>query len=112
MPANVQAAACIHLFFEGYFVVNHKTLAGGQTLFAQLWKEYSLSDSRYLTSDAFLISMEAVTAVCHPRNLTYMADMTFALGTHVDKSHFSSPGARWPSSSRTASQPSTPPATP
>lgn len=33
-------------------------------LFGQLWKEYSLSDSRYLTSDAFLISMEAVTAVC------------------------------------------------
>ncbi|KAJ5161240.1 hypothetical protein N7492_006632 [Penicillium capsulatum] len=52
----------IHLFFEGHFVLNHKALAGGQSLFSQLWKEYSLSDSRYLTSDAFLISMEAVTA--------------------------------------------------
>ncbi|KAJ5297561.1 emopamil binding protein [Penicillium antarcticum] len=52
----------IHLFFEAHFVINHKSLAGGQSLFSQLWKEYSLSDSRYLTSDAFLISMEAVTA--------------------------------------------------
>ncbi|KAJ6118642.1 hypothetical protein N7471_013262 [Penicillium samsonianum] len=52
----------IHLFFEAYFVINHKTLAGSQELFGQLWKEYSLSDSRYLTSDAFLVCMEAVTA--------------------------------------------------
>ncbi|CRL28554.1 Emopamil-binding [Penicillium camemberti] len=33
-----------------------------QELFGQLWKEYSLSDSRSLTSDAFLVSMESVTA--------------------------------------------------
>ncbi|KAA8645118.1 hypothetical protein EYZ11_012390 [Aspergillus tanneri] len=52
----------IHLFFEAYFVVNHATLAGSGTLFGQLWKEYSLSDSRYLTSDTFLVCMEAVTA--------------------------------------------------
>lgn len=57
-------AGCIHLFFEGHFVVNHKTLASGQSLFSQLWKEYSLSDSRYLTSDAFLVYMEGITAVC------------------------------------------------
>lgn len=56
-------AGFIHLFFEAYFVINHKTLAGSQELFGQLWKEYSLSDSRYLTSDAFLVSMEFVTAV-------------------------------------------------
>ena len=59
-------AGFIHLFFEGYFVLNHKTLAGSQELFGQLWKEYSLSDSRYLTSDAFVVCMEAVTAVCLP----------------------------------------------
>ncbi|RJE25775.1 Emopamil binding protein [Aspergillus sclerotialis] len=52
----------IHLFFEAYFVVNHVSLAGSQELFGQLWKEYSLSDSRYLTSDSFLVTMEAVTA--------------------------------------------------
>ncbi|KAE8375729.1 Emopamil-binding protein [Aspergillus bertholletiae] len=54
----------IHLFFEAYFVIHHETLAGSQELFGQLWKEYSLSDSRYLTSDAFLVTMEAVTAFC------------------------------------------------
>ncbi|KAB2570986.1 3-beta-hydroxysteroid-Delta(8),Delta(7)-isomerase [Lasiodiplodia theobromae] len=35
-----------------------------QHLFGQLWKEYSLSDSRYLTSDPFVLCMEAVTAIC------------------------------------------------
>ncbi|GES60269.1 emopamil binding protein [Aspergillus terreus] len=54
----------IHLFFEAYFVVHHRSLAGSQELFGQLWKEYSLSDSRYLTSDSFLVSMEAITAFC------------------------------------------------
>ncbi|KAE8418974.1 Emopamil-binding protein [Aspergillus pseudocaelatus] len=54
----------IHFFFESYFVIHHETLAGSQELFGQLWKEYSLSDSRYLTSDAFLVTMEAVTAFC------------------------------------------------
>ncbi|KAJ5090279.1 emopamil binding protein [Penicillium argentinense] len=54
----------IHLFFEAHFVLNHVELAGDQSLFGQLWKEYSLSDSRYLTSDSFLVSMEAVTAFC------------------------------------------------
>lgn len=57
-------AGFIHFFFEAYFVVNHKTLAGSRELFGQLWKEYSLSDSRYLTSDAFVVCMEAITAVC------------------------------------------------
>ncbi|KAE8143085.1 Emopamil-binding protein [Aspergillus pseudotamarii] len=52
----------VHLFFESYFVVNHVSLAGSQELFGQLWKEYSLSDSRYLISDSFLVPMEAVTA--------------------------------------------------
>ncbi|KAL1895549.1 hypothetical protein Cpir12675_003187 [Ceratocystis pirilliformis] len=30
-------------------------LAGRQDLFAQLWKEYGLSDSRYLVSDPFML---------------------------------------------------------
>lgn len=33
-------------------------------LFGQLWKEYSLSDIRYLTRDPFLVCMETVTAFC------------------------------------------------
>jgi cholestenol delta-isomerase len=34
-----------------------------QDLFGQLWKEYAFSDSRYLTSDPFVLCMETVTAV-------------------------------------------------
>ncbi|KAL2371382.1 hypothetical protein RJZ57_004179 [Blastomyces gilchristii] len=53
----------IHLFFEGYFVVNHTRMASAQDFFGQLWKEYSLSDSRYLTSDPFVLCMETITAL-------------------------------------------------
>ncbi|PSR83642.1 Emopamil binding protein-domain-containing protein [Coniella lustricola] len=53
----------LHCFFEGYFVRNHKTLASSQGLLAQLWKEYALSDSRYLTSDPFVLCVEAITVV-------------------------------------------------
>ncbi|KAK6843067.1 hypothetical protein PG987_003927 [Apiospora arundinis] len=51
----------LHCFFEGYFIFNHATLASSQNLFAQLWKEYALSDSRYLTSDPFMLSVESIT---------------------------------------------------
>ncbi|KAK7970256.1 ebp domain-containing protein [Apiospora saccharicola] len=51
----------LHCFFEGYFVFNHATVASSQNLFAQLWKEYALSDSRYLTSDPFMLSVENIT---------------------------------------------------
>ncbi|OTA66605.1 EBP-domain-containing protein [Hypoxylon sp. EC38] len=53
---------CLHCFFEGYFVFNHATIASSQNVFAQLWKEYALSDSRYLTSDFFMLSIESITA--------------------------------------------------
>ncbi|KAF9930619.1 hypothetical protein FBU30_000245 [Linnemannia zychae] len=52
----------IHLFLEGYFGINHRTLAGDQHPLAQVWKEYSLSDSRYLSSDSFVLIMERITA--------------------------------------------------
>lgn len=35
-----------------------------QDLFGQLWKVYSLSDSRYQTQDAFVLCMEAITSIC------------------------------------------------
>ncbi|KAI1640197.1 Emopamil binding protein-domain-containing protein [Biscogniauxia mediterranea] len=54
--------ACLHCIFEGYFVLNHDTVASSQNLLAQLWKEYALSDSRYLTSDFFMLSVESITA--------------------------------------------------
>ncbi|KAL2753519.1 hypothetical protein ACRALDRAFT_1036118 [Sodiomyces alcalophilus JCM 7366] len=52
----------IHLGLEGYYVVNHASLTSQHATLAQLWKEYSLSDSRYLTTDPFMVCMEAVTA--------------------------------------------------
>ncbi|RYP45183.1 hypothetical protein DL768_008456 [Monosporascus sp. mg162] len=54
---------CLHCFFEGYFVLNHATVASSQSLPAQLWKEYALSDSRYLTSDLFMLCVESITAL-------------------------------------------------
>ncbi|KAF4990190.1 hypothetical protein FGRMN_8611 [Fusarium graminum] len=54
---------CIHFFFEGYYVYNFLDISSRSHLFAQLWKEYALSDSRYLTQDSFLVPMEGITAV-------------------------------------------------
>ncbi|KAJ9165530.1 EBP-domain-containing protein [Coniochaeta hoffmannii] len=53
----------LHAFFEGYFVLYHASLAGSQSLFAQLWKEYALSDSRYMTSDPFMLCIETLTVL-------------------------------------------------
>ncbi|KAF4783243.1 emopamil binding protein [Colletotrichum scovillei] len=53
----------LHCFFEGYFILNHKSLASDQSLFGQLWKEYALSDSRYLTSDPFMLCVESFTVI-------------------------------------------------
>jgi len=52
----------IHLFFEGYFSLNHTRMLPASDLFGQMWKEYAYSDSRYLTSDPFVLCMETVTA--------------------------------------------------
>lgn len=54
--------------WKGYFVINHVDLASSNDLFAQLWKEYALSDSRYLTSDPFMICVETITAVSYRSN--------------------------------------------
>lgn len=48
---------------QGYFAYNFRHMGGMQDLYGQLWKEYALSDSRYLTQDAFVLCMETVTAV-------------------------------------------------
>ncbi|KAI0166430.1 3-beta-hydroxysteroid-Delta(8),Delta(7)-isomerase [Xylariaceae sp. FL1272] len=53
----------IHSCLEGYFAFNARAIAGQDTVLAQLWKEYSYSDSRYLTADTFVVCMEAITAV-------------------------------------------------
>jgi cholestenol delta-isomerase len=55
--------AAIHLGIEGYYVVNHLSLAGDTSFMGDLWKEYSKSDSRYLSNDSFVLIMESITAV-------------------------------------------------
>ena len=64
--ADVNTGGFIHFFFEGYFAYNFRNMGRMQDLFGQLWKEYSLSDSRYLTQDAFVLCMETITAVGSP----------------------------------------------
>ncbi|GES96655.1 EBP domain-containing protein [Rhizophagus clarus] len=53
----------IHMFLEGYFAYFHETMQSDNSLLGQLWKEYSLSDSRYLSSDPFVVNMERITAI-------------------------------------------------
>ncbi|RPB16671.1 Emopamil-binding protein [Morchella conica CCBAS932] len=53
----------LHVFFEGYFLVHHATLSTRTDFPAQLWKEYSLSDSRYLSGDKFVLAIESITII-------------------------------------------------
>ncbi|OJJ43521.1 hypothetical protein ASPZODRAFT_28189 [Penicilliopsis zonata CBS 506.65] len=53
---------CIHLFLEGDFVYNHRSMPGRTDLFGQLWKEYAKADSRYMTMEPFVLGMETITA--------------------------------------------------
>jgi len=53
----------IHCVIEGYFIANFKTIASRTDLLADCWKEYSYSDSRYLSADTFVLVMESITAV-------------------------------------------------
>lgn len=72
---------------------NFRTLGGSRHLFGQLWKEYSLSDSRYLTKDPFVLCMESITAV---------SDLVLQRRGDADLSlNLRYAGAHCPSSSRT-----------
>ncbi|PMD50243.1 Emopamil-binding protein [Hyaloscypha bicolor E] len=53
----------IHVFFEGYFVYNHSRMPSMQDFFGQLWKEYALSDSRYMSSDSLVLCTESLTVL-------------------------------------------------
>jgi cholestenol Delta-isomerase len=52
----------IHLIIEGYFSINHTRMPSMTDYLGQGWKEYSKCDSRYMTAEAFVVSMETVTA--------------------------------------------------
>ncbi|KAL2913438.1 hypothetical protein HK105_207050 [Polyrhizophydium stewartii] len=56
------ACGGIHTFVEGYFATFHRTIAGESNYMAELWKEYALSDSRYMTSDPSVVLIESITA--------------------------------------------------
>ncbi|CED84918.1 C-8,7 sterol isomerase [Phaffia rhodozyma] len=53
----------IHITFEGYYAAFHSSMAGSNWIEAQMWKMYSLSDSRYIMSDPFVYIMEGCTAL-------------------------------------------------
>lgn len=82
----------------GYFSLNHFQMGPAQDLFGQLWKEYALSDSRYLTSDPFTLCMETVTAV---RNISSRTLQTFNANSVQSASL---PGDQSASLSHTSSQ--------
>lgn len=60
---HANAAGTLHCFFEAYFVSHHSAMGPAQDILGQLWKEYALSDSRYLISDPFVVSIETITVV-------------------------------------------------
>ena len=53
----------LHVFFEGYFVLNHQRMGSNTDVFGQLWKEYALSDSRYMSSESMVLCLESITVV-------------------------------------------------
>lgn len=59
----LHVAGTLHCFFEGYFMINHGRMASAQDFFGQLWKEYALSDSRYMTADTMVLCMETMTVL-------------------------------------------------
>lgn len=70
----------LHTLFEGYFVFNGTNLLSRQDLFAQLWKEYALSDSRYISGDPTVLCAEAITvAIWGP--LSFLTAILIANGS-------------------------------
>ncbi|KAG2200155.1 hypothetical protein INT47_012436 [Mucor saturninus] len=51
----------LHLGFESYWLWHRHTLAGQSDLLAELWKEYAHGDSRYLSADELLLTLEVMT---------------------------------------------------
>jgi cholestenol delta-isomerase len=66
----------IHCFFEGYFVYNRDRMPSMMDIFGQLWKEYGLSDSRYIFCDPLLLCME-ILSVVSLHSLTLLPEIIF-----------------------------------
>jgi cholestenol delta-isomerase len=70
-------SGCIHIFFEGYYVMNVLDIGTHQTWIGQMWKEYAFSDSRYLTQNAFVLCMESITAIAWGPGCLLVAAMVY-----------------------------------
>ena len=64
------------LIYAASFVFNFKDLASGQGIFPQLWKEYALCDSRYLTREPGVLVLEALSVVSNYVELSLHALLT------------------------------------
>lgn len=56
------ACGLIHSITEGYFAYNNRSIVSDSSFLGELWKEYALSDSRYLTSDPTVLVIESLTS--------------------------------------------------
>ncbi|PMB70991.1 3-beta-hydroxysteroid-Delta(8),Delta(7)-isomerase [Beauveria bassiana] len=48
--------------YKGHYARHQHHIGASSHVLSQLWKEYALSDSRYLTRDSFVACMEGITA--------------------------------------------------
>ncbi|KAJ1667380.1 hypothetical protein IW140_000907 [Coemansia sp. RSA 1813] len=53
----------LHSLFELYYLVQYRTLAQEQSIVADMWKEYALSDSRYLSAVPMVRTLETITVL-------------------------------------------------
>ncbi|MCJ1249197.1 hypothetical protein MMC30_006420 [Trapelia coarctata] len=56
-------SAFIHIVLESYSFYNHARLPTNQDFLGQLWKEYALADSRYMTDDPLVFCIDGLTAI-------------------------------------------------
>ncbi|KAM4058122.1 emopamil binding protein domain-containing protein [Hirsutella rhossiliensis] len=54
---------CIHLGLEGHFSLQAHRTGSLSDVLSQAWKEYSMSDSRYLVRDNVVVCMETMAAM-------------------------------------------------
>ncbi|CBF88659.1 hypothetical protein AN0851.2 [Aspergillus nidulans FGSC A4] len=68
-------------------MINHGRMGSAQDFFGQLWKEYALSDSRYLTSDTLVLCMETITVIIVCMAHLYGDTLYFATSIYDDHAH-------------------------
>jgi len=69
-------AGAIHLIVEGYFVYFNRTMPERVDWLGQAWKEYALSDSRYMFSDPSVLAIEGLAAVSSQKHTSTPLDIS------------------------------------